>query len=66
MAQLIALAMLGAMFVPAVRQMLFGLGAFLVGAVVLALVIAVGVQVRCRFTMPLPSDQHRAKFTAVR
>jgi len=54
MAQLIALAMLGAMFVPPVRQMLFGLGAFLVGAVVLALVIAVGVQAIRRSGRRLP------------
>ena len=43
MAQLIALLVLGAMFVSPFRQMLLGLGVFVVGAVVLAVVVGLGV-----------------------
>ena len=59
MAQLIALAMLGAMFVPPVRQMLLGLGAFLVGAFALVLVIALGVRLirRSKSKLPFASGQ---------
>ena len=42
-AQLIALLVLGAMFVPPIRHMLLGLGVFVVGAVVLAVVVGLGV-----------------------
>jgi len=38
-AQLIALLVFGAMFVPPIRHMLLGLGVFVVGAVVLAVVV---------------------------
>ena len=40
---MIALLVLGAMCVPALRQMLLGFGVFLVGAVVLAVVVGLGV-----------------------
>jgi len=42
-AQLIALLFLGAVFVPPVRQMLVGFGLLVVGAVVLALLVGLGV-----------------------
>lgn len=43
MAQLIALLFLGAVFVPPIRQMLAGFGLLIVGAVILALVVGLGV-----------------------
>ena len=42
-AQLTALIVLGAIFVPPIRQMLLGLGVFVVGTVVLAVVVGLGV-----------------------
>jgi restriction endonuclease Mrr len=42
-AQMIALVVLGAMFVPPIRQMLLGLGVFVVVAIVLAVAVGLGV-----------------------
>ena len=60
-AQMIGLLVLGAMFVPAIRQMFLGFGVILVGAVVLAFVVALGVFLIHRSERKSPFDSIRFK-----